>query len=88
MATDFEVAFPRTPDRELITHPLYQVTDWRTEHLLTYPTIELTIGFDGYQQLADDAATGRDVARWRARNPQLAALLDAETTLDALAGGR
>jgi hypothetical protein len=88
MASDFEVAFPRTPDRELITHAPYQVFDWRNEHLLTYPTIELSIGFDGYQQLADDAATGRDVARWRDRNPQLAALLDAETALDALAGGR
>lgn len=88
MATDFEVTFPRSSDRELITHPPYHVLDWRNEHHLSYPTIELTLGLDGYQQLADDAATGRALARWRARNPELAALVDAELTLDALGGRR
>ena len=88
MASDFEVAFPRTSDRELITHPPYHVLDWRNEHYLSFPTIELALGLDGYQQLADDAAVGRAVARWRARNPELAALLDAETALDALGDRR
>jgi hypothetical protein len=86
MATALESAFPRKVDRDLITHPLYQLVDWNTEHLLTYPTVELTFGVDGYQQLADDAALGRRVARWRSRNPTLAALLEAEATLDALTG--
>jgi hypothetical protein len=77
---------PRAADHGLIEHPLYQVADWDTGHLLTYTTVELTLGIDGYQQLADDAALGRAVARWRDRNPRLAELLDAETALDALAG--
>ncbi|MFN0089088.1 MAG: hypothetical protein ACKVWR_02300 [Acidimicrobiales bacterium] len=86
MASEFELTFPRPSDRELITEPLYQVVDWRSEHLLTYPTVELSLGVDGYQQLADDAALGRRVAAWRARSPALAALLDAEQALDALRG--
>jgi hypothetical protein len=86
MTGALEQSFPRKPDRELIKHGLYQIVDWGTGHLLTYTTVELTFGVDGYQQLADDAALGRRVNAWRARNPQLAALLDAESTLDALAG--
>ena len=86
MASDFEVTFPRPADRQLITHPPYHVLDWRNEHHLSYPTIELTLGLDGCRQLADDAAMGRDVTRWRARNPELAALVDAEIALDALGG--
>lgn len=88
MASDLELAFPRACDRELVTHGLYQVVDWRTGHLLTYTTVELAFGVDGYQQLADDAALARRVTRWRARNPQLAALLEAEAALDALAAER
>ncbi|MPY96377.1 MAG: hypothetical protein GEV08_25930 [Acidimicrobiia bacterium] len=88
MASDLEGAFTRGCDQELITHPAYQVVDWHTGHLLTYPTVELSFGIDGYQQLADDADIGRRIGRWRARNPKLADLLDAEATLDALAGTR
>src|SRR5690606_23288083 len=88
MPSDLEAAFARRCDQELITHPAYQVVDWHTGHLLTYPTVELVLGVDGYQQLADDAEIGRRLGRWRARNPRLAELLDAEEALDALAGGR
>jgi hypothetical protein len=86
MPSDFELAFPRRDDRDLVKHPLYQVVDWQTGHLLTYSTIELTLGIDGYQRLADDAALGRLVRQWRARSAQLSALLDAEAVLDALGG--
>jgi hypothetical protein len=88
VTSDLERTFPRRPDRDLVTNGLYQVADWRTGHLLTYTTVELTFGIDGYQQLADDAELGRRVARWRDRNPDLAAQLDAEAALDALAGDR
>ena len=88
MATDLERTFPRPTDREVITDPRYQLTDWRTGHLFTNTTVELTFDIDGYQELADDAALGRQVTRWRARNPELEAILDAEAALDALAGGR
>lgn len=84
MTKDFELALPRQRDRELAKHPPYHVVDWQTGQLLTYVTVELTFGIEGYQQLADDAALGRQVTRWRARNPQLAELLDAEAALDAL----
>jgi hypothetical protein len=86
MASELARAFPRAVDRSLIEHGRYQVADWRTDHLFTNTTVELTLGIDGYQQLADDAALGRDLARWRSRNPRLAELLDAEAALDALAG--
>lgn len=86
MATELESSFPRAVDRALITHPPYHVYDWQSEHRLSFTAIELTFGFDGYQQLAEDAALGRQVSRWRARNPQLAAQLEAEAALDALAG--
>ena len=88
MPTDLERTFPRPIDREVITHPGYQLADWRMGQLITCTTVELAFSLDGYQQLADDAALGRQVARWRARNPDLGALLDAEAVLDALAGGR
>jgi hypothetical protein len=88
VTTELERTFPRRPDRELLTHGPYQLADWRTGHLLTCTTVELTFGIDGYQQLADDAELGRRVTRWRDRNPDLAAQLDAEAALDALAGGR
>ena len=42
MATDLERTFPRRTDREVITHPRYQLTDWRTGHLFTNTTVELT----------------------------------------------
>ena len=88
MPSEFEQAFPRKADRDLITHSLYQLIEWRSGHLLSFATVELTLQYDGYQQLADDAALGRRVSRWRARNAELAALLDAEAALDALAGER
>lgn len=84
MTTEAERAFPRRVDRELVTNPRYDVADWRTGLLITYLTVELTLGYDGFRQLADDADIGRRVARWRARNPELADLLDAELALDAL----
>jgi hypothetical protein len=84
MATNLETAFLTSAERALITHEPYGVFGWDTDHRLTYPTIELTLGVDGYQQLATDAALGRQVSGWRARNPHLAALLDAEAALDAL----
>ncbi len=86
MASALESSFPRAVDRALITQPTYHVYDWQSEHRLSFVAIELTVGFDGYQQLAEDAALGRAVDRWRRRNPHLAALLDAEAALDALAG--
>ncbi len=86
MASELESSFPRTVDRALITHPTYHVYDWASEHRLSFTAIEVTFGFDGYQQLAEDAGVGRQVSRWRARNPLLAAQLDAEAALDALAG--
>lgn len=84
MTTEAERVFPRRVDRELVTNPRYDVADWRTGLLITYLTVELTIGYDGYRQLAEDADLGRRVTGWRARNPQLAELLDAELALDAL----
>jgi hypothetical protein len=83
-----ETAFRTTAERALIAHGPYGVFDWHTDHRLTYPTVELTLGVDGYQQLALDAAVGRQLAAWRARNPGLAAALDAEAALDTLAGQR
>ena len=88
MPSDLERTFPRRADRELITHPGYQLADWRMGQLITCTTVELSFSLDGYQQLADDAALGRQLARWRARNPELSALLEAEAALDGLAGGR
>lgn len=82
---DLERSFTRPVDRALVTHTLYQVFDWGQGHRLSFPTVELEVGFDGYQQLAEDADLGRRVTTWRARNPELAALLDAEAALDALA---
>lgn len=87
MSRDHELALPRAADRELPGVPEYHVVDWAMGQLITALTVELTFGVDGYQQLVDDAGLGRQVARWRRRNPQLAALLDAEAALDALAGG-
>ncbi|MFN0027281.1 MAG: hypothetical protein ACKV2O_08890 [Acidimicrobiales bacterium] len=86
MASELESSFPRAVDRSLITQPTYHVYDWQSEHRLSFTAIEVTFGFDGYQQLAEDAALGRQVSRWRTRNPHLAAQLDAEAALDALAG--
>jgi hypothetical protein len=86
VTSELHRAFPRQRDRDLITHPLYQVVDWGTGQLITYTTVELTLGIDGYQVLVDDAVLGRQVSQWRARSPHLAALLDAEAALDALAG--
>ena len=83
-----EPTFLTAAERELLTHPAYGVFDWHGDHRLSYSTVEVTFGVDGYQQLAQDAALGRAVAAWRGRNPQLAALLDAEAALDALAGER
>jgi hypothetical protein len=88
MPTDLERTFPRRADRDVITHPDYQLADWRMGQLITCTTVELAFSLDGYPQLADDAELGRRVARWRARNPELGAILDAEAALDGLAGGR
>lgn len=87
MASELETAFLTEAERTLITERAYGVFGWQLDHRITYSTVELTIGVDGYQQLALDAAAGRRIGRWRARNPELAALLDAEAALDALADG-
>ncbi|MEZ5263610.1 MAG: hypothetical protein AB7W59_25705 [Acidimicrobiia bacterium] len=86
MADDLERSFRTAAERLLLTDAGYGVFSWATEHRITYSTVELTIGVDGFRALAEDALLGRRVSRWRARNPQLAALLDAEAALDALAG--
>ncbi|MCC6435803.1 MAG: hypothetical protein IT196_12285 [Acidimicrobiales bacterium] len=88
MGDDLETVFRTRAERAVITDDGYGVLSWHTEHRLTYATIELSVGVDGFRHLADDAALGRRVARWRDRNPQLAALLDAEEALDALAAER
>lgn len=85
MADELASAFTRPIDRALITHKTYQVFDWHTDHRLTYTTVELSLGVDGFQELSDDAALGRNVSAWLARNPQLADILAAEAALDALA---
>lgn len=84
MTDRLETAFLHPAERALITHQPYGVFDWHTDHRLSCSVVELTLGVDGYQELALDAAAGRRLHRWRARNPQLAALLDAEAALDAL----
>lgn len=86
MANDLDSMFTRPADRMLIGRSTYQVYDWEFAHRLSFPTIEITFGLDGYQELAEHAALGRAVTVWRARNSELAALLDAEAVLDALAG--
>ena len=48
--------------------------------------LEITFDLDGYLERADHVALGRAVAAWRARNPELAAPIDAVTVVDALAG--
>ena len=85
MKSQLASIFSRKVDCELITYPTYQVVDWLTEAHITNLAVNLTLGIDGYQQLADDAALGRQVARWRSRNRDLADLLDQEAALDALA---
>jgi hypothetical protein len=85
VTSELDTTFPREPDRELVRHRAYQVMDWATDQRITNVTVELVLGFDGYQQLADDAAIGRRIGAWRRRNPELDRLLDAEAALDALA---
>lgn len=85
MASELETAFRTAAERTVVTDPTYGVFAWQLDHRLTYSTVELTVGVDGFRQLALDAAAGRRLERWRARNPELAALLDAEVALDALA---
>jgi len=76
--------FRTEAERALLREPTYGVFDWDLDHRLTVSTVELSVSADGYQQLAGDAELGRQVHRWRARNPELAALLAAEAALDAL----
>lgn len=85
MAHNVDASFTRHADQAILTRRTYQVYDWEFAHRLSFPTIELTFGLDGYQELAEHAALGRAVTAWRTRNPELASLLDAEAVLDALA---
>ncbi|MDH4144521.1 MAG: hypothetical protein OEY23_05055 [Acidimicrobiia bacterium] len=84
MSSGADSTFTRAADQALLGQATYQVYDWELGHRLSFPTVELTFGFDGFQQLADDAELGRRVRAWRERNVELAAQLDAEAALDAL----
>ena len=86
MANNLDSSFTRHADRAILARTTYQVYDWEFAHRLSFPTIEITFGLDGYQELAEHAALGRAVTAWRARNPELAALVDAESVVDALSG--
>ncbi len=86
--TETSSTFLTVAERELLANDAYGVFDWHRGHHLSYSTVEVTFGVDGFVQLAHEAALGRAVASWRTRSSELAALLDAEAALDALAGGR